>query len=138
MSNMVKHAEREFKSLGWQGDDETQRWVCDNILELLKVFSEQGHSGSSAQYVLNLFERLARFKPISPLTGEDDEWNELQENMYQNNRDGEVFKKDGKAYWISGKIFKDKDGCTFTNRDSWVDVVFPWVHPESEIVEVDE
>ena len=138
MSNLVKHAKKEFEVLGWPGDCDMQKMVCDNIIELLDVFSDQGHSGSSAPYVINLFTGLAKFNPISPLTGEDSEWNEVGDDTFQNNRDSEVFKngKDGEAYWIHGKIFRDPDGCTFTSGDSRVPVTFPWTKPEPEIVDV--
>ena len=139
--NLVKHANKEFEVLKWPGDCEMQKMVCDNVRELLKVFGEQGHSGSSAPYVLNLFAQLAKFNPISPLTGNDDEWNEVGENAFQNNRDGEVFKqgKDGTPYWIHGKIFVEKkSGCSYTSMDSRVDIKFPWTKPEPEIVEVDD
>lgn len=138
MSNLVKHAEKEFETLGWPGDCEMQKAICDNILELLQVFSDQGHSGSTAPYALNLFEKLAKFNPISPLTGKDDEWVEIREGLYQNKRDGEVFKENKEAYWIRGKIFRNQHGVTFTSKDSRVAVVFPWVKPESEIVDVVE
>ena len=132
----VNHAEKEFEVLGWPGDCDMQEMVCENILELLKVFAEQGHSGSSAPYVLNLFNKLARFNPISPLTGKDSEWNEVGENMFQNNRDSSVFKagKDGKAYWLYGRVFKAKNGGTFTSNKSSVPVKFPWIRPESKVM----
>jgi hypothetical protein len=118
-----------------------QQMVCENVLELLTVFAAQGHSGSSAPYVLGVFETLAKFNPIAPLTGADTEWNDVSEmsgrKTYQNNRDSEVFKDDDGAYWIRGKIFRDKGGCTFTSRDSRVPVVFPWTKPKPEIVDVD-
>jgi len=137
--SLVEHAKREFDALGWPGDCEMQQMVCDNVLELLTTFAEQGHSGSSAPYVLGIFEKLAKHDPIAPLTGEDDEWNEVGENQYQNNRSSDVFKngKDGDAYWIHGKIFRDKDGCTYTSSDSRVPVVFPWTKPKPEIVDAD-
>jgi hypothetical protein len=132
----VTHAEKEFDVLGWPGDCEMQGWACENVLELLEVFAEQGHSGSSAPYVLNLFNKLAKFKPISPLTGEDNEWTEVGEEVFQNKRDSAVFKKgkDGKAYWLDGRIFKDKNGSTFTSNKSSIPVKFPWIRPESKIV----
>lgn len=140
MSNLVEHAKKEFEVLGWPGDCEMQQMVCDNVIELLEAFAEQGHSGSSAHYVLNIFEKLARFNPISPLTGEDSEWVEYADNQFQNNRDSEIFKdgKEGQAYWIRGKIFRDPNGVTWTNRDSRVFIEFPWVKPKSEIIDRDE
>ena len=35
---------------------------------------DNGHSGSSAPYAVNLFKKLAMFKPIGPITGKDSEW----------------------------------------------------------------
>ena len=112
--------------------------LCRYLLELLKTFADQGHSGSSAPYLLNLFDKLARFQPISPLTGEPDEWSEVENanNLYQNKRDTEVFKDGDQAYWIAGIIFRDPDGSTYTGPDSRVPVEFPWTRPEPEIRDV--
>jgi hypothetical protein len=125
----LTHAEKEFELAGWKSEetDVSQEWVMENIRELLAVFSKQGHSGSSPPYVLNLFNKLARFEVITPLTGKDDEWNEVGEGVYQNNRDSRVFKdKDGEAYFIDGKAFSDDGGKTFwTSKDSRVPVTFP-------------
>ncbi len=141
MGEFRDHALREFEVLGWPGEEESQKWICDNVLSLLDVLSKQGHSGSSVYYLLELFDQLAKFKPLSPLTGKDDEWNNVSDmseyKLWQNNRDSEVFKEaDGKAYWISGRIFRDPDGGTYTSGDSHVPVEFPWTRPESEIVDV--
>ena len=111
MSNLVEHAKKEFEILGWNDlpEDDMQTWVVNNLLELLEVFSKQGHSGSSAPYVINLFKRLANFGIIAELTGEDDEWVEVMDGHFQNKRCSEVFKdsKDGKAYWGFGRVFTD-------------------------------
>lgn len=141
MSNLVNHAKKEFEILGWPGDCEMQKMVCDNLLQLLEVFSSQRHSGSSAPYVLSYFNKLGHFNPISPLTGEDSEWqfvSDVNGGIYQNLRDSEVFKENGKAYWIHGRIFKMPNGSTYTSRDSRVPVSFPWTKPEPEIVDVDD
>jgi len=136
-NNYIKHAKREFEILGWPGDCEMQKMLCDHLVELLNIFAGHGHSGTSAPYCLNLFNKLARFEPIAPLTGEDDEWNEVGEGYYQNKRDSEVFKKDGEEpYWISGKIFRDQNGSCFTNRESFVTITFPWAKPKPEYVDV--
>jgi len=137
MSNLVKHAQREFEALGWPGDCDMQKLICDNIIELLRTFADQGHTGSTAPYVLWHFQKLANFNPITPLTGDDNEWVEVGDGLFQNNRDGEIFKKNGSAYWIDGKIFREPGGATFTSFDSRVPVEFPWTKPEPEIVDVD-
>lgn len=46
----------------------------DNIISIVEMFSEQGHSSFSASYAISHLTRLLEFKPLSPLTGEDDEW----------------------------------------------------------------
>lgn len=136
--SLIEHARFEFDALGWPGDCEMQQALCNNVIALLETFSNQRHSGSTADYVLGLFEKLARFDPLSPLTGDDSEWIDVGDQngtLYQNKRDGEVFKDDDGAYWIHGKIFRDKDGCTYTSKDSRVMISFPWTKPEPEIID---
>lgn len=137
--SLIDHAKAEFNAAGWPGDCEMQQMVCENVLELLSVFASQRHSGSSAPYVLNVFQALAKFNPLVPLTGNDDEWLDVAEQngtLYQNKRDSEVFKDDDGAYWIHGKIFREPNGCTYTSKDSRVPIEFPWTKPESEVVDV--
>lgn len=135
--SVVEFAKSEMNRM-WLEADEIQDMVKSNVIELLEVFEKQGHSGFSAPYVLNVFNKLAMFKPIVQLTGEDSEWADVGNGMYQNNRCPAVFKdgKDGDAYWLDGNIFRDQNGCTFTNEHSRVKVVFPWVMPESKIIDV--
>lgn len=134
---LITHAEKEM-ALAWPEKDEIQGMVKKDVLQLIEVFAKQGHSGMSAPYVLDVFQRLARFEPLSPLTGEDSEWCDVGDNTFQNNRCGEVFKcgKNGEAYWINGKIFREPNGCTYTNKESCVPVTFPWVKPKPEIIDV--
>ena len=143
-----QYAEREFKLAGWLNDDGTycdpmQEKVCNHILHLLDEFFDGGHSGSSGAYVLNVFDRLARYMPLQPLTGEDEEWEEKENGQFQNTRCSRVFKKDGKAYDIEGKVFSEllrtEDGeeyeARFTNKDSHVPVEFPYT-PSTEYVRI--
>ena len=134
---LITHAEKEM-ALAWPEADEMQDMVKKDVLQLIEVFAKQGHSGFSAPYVLAVFCKLAKYEPLGPLTGADDEWTEASKGVFQNNRCSEVFKngKDGEAYWINGKIFRDPNGCTYTNKDSNVPVVFPWTKPEPEVVDV--
>lgn len=136
-SGLVRHAKREFEVLGWPGDDEMQELMCDNILELLGTFGHQGHSGSSAYYLINLFNKLSRYEIISPITGEDSEWCDVCADFYQNNRCGHVFKnkETGECYDGEGKIFREPNGCCYTSIGSRVPVVFPYT-PKSEYVDV--
>ena len=145
MSAMIEWAERELRYAGYDindPDDGPDRWLAEGTLELLKVFSEQGHSGSSAPYAVALFEKLAMWKPIAPLTGEDDEWNQVREGHWQNKRSSNVFKgEDGRPYWMDGRVFWEwfshtdiEDGkpykSYYTSRDSRVFIEFPWTQPD--------
>jgi hypothetical protein len=149
LSSYVKHALREFKAAGWvdengKFDDEMQEMICNHVIKLLDVFHGEGHSGTSAHYTIDLFEKLAKFEPIAPLTGEDWEWNhvgELDGKLYQNNRCGRVFKDDTGAYDVDGKVFwewgVDEQGehykTYFTSKDSRVYIEFPY-SPKTEYV----
>src|SRR3546814_11262809 len=54
----------------------------------------------------------------------------------QNKRCPHVFRdKDGTAYDIDGKVFVEESGGSYTNRDSRVEVSFPYV-PHTEYVQV--
>jgi hypothetical protein len=155
MSNLKHHALMEFRAAGWVDDkgeycDEMQGMICDHVLKLLDVFADEGHSGSSAPYAVNLFKTLAMFEPIVPLTGEDWEWTEIAREMsgsnngtlYQNKRCSRVFKDDGGAYDIDGIVFYDwfedenheRHKSHFTSKESRVYVTFPYT-PTTEYKE---
>lgn len=133
MSNLVDYAKDELKRIGMiDSGEEYNDWATEAILDLIELFSSQGHSGFSAPYVANMFHRLAMFKPVSPLTGEDDEWIEHKDGSFQNKRYSAVFKdgKDGIAYNIEGKVFTDDGKVWYTCKDSRVNVTFPYVVPD--------
>jgi hypothetical protein len=148
VSNLKFHAQNEFVAAGWCDTngvfkDEMQQAICEHVLKLLEVFSEEGHSGSSAPYAINLFSTLAKFKPIAPLTGEDWEWNDVAEYngspLWQNKRCSSVFKDETGAYDIDGRVFWEwyKDAETgevfktyFTSKGSRVYITFPYTKPE--------
>lgn len=134
MSNLVDYAKDELKRIGMiDSGDPYNDLATKAILDLIELFDSQGHSGFSAPYIINTFNRLAMFKPLSPLTGEDDEWSDVGDGgTFQNKRYSAVFKdKDGATYDIDGKVFTDDDGETwYTCKDSRVDVTFPYVVPD--------
>lgn len=137
--NIIEFAKEEFRHANWTDEngkfyDEIQKMMCDGILKLLEVFAEEHHTGFTASYALNIFEKLARWEPISQITGEDSEWVEVSENLWQNKRCSRVFKDENGAYDIDGivwyRVEKDENGEEykdyFTNRKSRVDITFPY------------
>jgi hypothetical protein len=138
MSELLKHAERELKAAGFfDKDSDYNGELGKNIMELIKVFSDQGHSGFSAGIVSGLFDKLSRFKPLSPLTGNDDEWVEVSDGVFQNRRASHVFKENGQAYDINGQVFVEPNGAAYTGPRSRVGVTFPYT-PKTEYVKVDK
>lgn len=129
---LYAHAVRELPPAD---GDEMQELMNKSLLQMVLVFSSQGHSGFSAAYAVNALAKLLKFEPLGPLTGEDSEWNEVGEGMWQNNRCSHVFKDATGAYDIDGRIFREANGSCYTNRESRVPVVFPYT-PVSEYVDV--
>ncbi len=127
-SNSELHARRELKAAGYDPDekDGPDRWIQDNVLELIRVFSKQGHSGSSAPYCIEMFRKLAAFEPLVPLSGADDEWHEFSPGHFQNRRCSHVFKDETGAYDSTGIIWRDPDGSCYQNFESRVPVTFPY------------
>jgi hypothetical protein len=155
MNNYEKHAWTEFRATGWVDEnnkfnDEMQEAICNHVLKLLDVFHDEGHSGSSALYAIDLFEKLAKFEPVVPLTGEDWEWSDVSEYggrdggpLFQNKRCGRVFKDNDGSYDIDGIVWYDwhtdeetgeKYKSHFTNSESRVTITFPYT-PKTEIKE---
>ena len=138
MSNLLDFAKRELEILGG-GGDKMQKAMNKHILHMVEEFSKEGHSGFSASYAIGLLSKLLRYKPITPLTGNDDEWNDMsgygEKTTYQNNRCFTVFKDETGVYDSEGKIFEDKDGTFYTNRDSRVYIKFPY-YPNPQYIKM--
>ena len=103
------------------------------VMEVVKVIAEQGHSGMSMDAVRRTLSQLMKYEPLTPLTGEDDEWEDSY-GMIQNKRCFRVFKnEDGSAYDSQCIAFDDGNGNFYTCKDSRVPVTFPYM-PKTEIV----
>ena len=113
------------KVKGFESDD-MQDWIEKCVLDILDLIANQGHSGFSHDYLLSLLIPLLKGKPITPLTGNDWEWDN-EYGLIQNKRCFSVFKDpDGSAYSTEGYAFSDDGGKTYwTSRESWKTVTFP-------------
>jgi hypothetical protein len=129
MSNLTNYARTELETAGlFDKDSDYGGMLGDSVLELVEVFSKQGHSGFSARLCIRLFETVAAFEPLGPLTGEESEWTQVTDGCWQNKRCSHVFKdaEDGPAYDSEGRIFKEPDGSCYQSGDSRVFVEFPY------------
>jgi hypothetical protein len=122
-SNLLKHARKELQVAGlFDKDSDYNGGIGEAVIELIDVFSNQGHSGGSASMVRRIFNKLSNYETITPLNGKDDEWNliNVETNCYQNNRNSAVFKegKDGQAYYIHAISWKTQKGTTWHGTTS--------------------
>jgi len=131
--NLETYARRELELAGWFDKDGFYGDMMGHaVMRMMREFSDEGHSGTSAHISSALFKSLSRFRPLTPLTGADDEWIEVSSGLWQNNRCSTVFKDaDGSAYDIDGIVWEDEQGIRFTNKDSRVEVTFPY-EPDTE------
>jgi len=122
MGYLRDHAEAELSSIGYDENcEEIDLMMRNSVLELIDTFSEQGHSGMSAQICVDLFKKLASYKPLGPIKCTEDEWTDVS-NMnegiqwFQNKRLSAVFKEGENAnpYYLDAIVWRDPDGCCFT------------------------
>lgn len=139
MANLVEFAEIELnKLLKTCTDSETlkmQKEINDNVMNILRIFSDQNLSPESTAQIISLLRRITKWKPILPLTGDDNEWEEIDvdgDKYCKNKRCPTVFKNNkGNAYDMEGKIFTVDNGYTwFTSSFSNVNVDFPYDVPD--------
>ena len=90
---LVSYAKQELKIAGlFDKDSDYGGMLGDAVMELMEVFAKQGHSECSASMALSIFNKVAAYKPLSPLTFGDDEWIDTG-RCFQNKRDSAVFKE---------------------------------------------
>ena len=132
MSNLMEYAKEELERIGMHvGEDGYNGSVATAIYDLVKLFSNQDHTGFTAIYTIEAFYKLAMWKPLASLTGKDDEWQEVERGVYQNKRYSAVFKDKTGAYDINAKIFSDDGGKTWYGcKDSKVYITFPYIVPD--------
>jgi len=137
-SNLVSHAQKELSSSLRDPEDGPNRWIAEGTIQLIRLFSTQGHSGGSAPWARKTFDTLADFQPLEPLTGEDEEWGKPfdEDGTQQNLRCSHVFRKNGEAYDSQGRVFREPNGCSYTSSDSHVPVTFPYT-PTIKYVDVE-
>lgn len=88
--SIIEQAEIELKTINFGEEDSMV------MVDILKRFFAQWDSGGGVFVAATVLQRLIAGKPLSPLTGADDEWidrSEMSSNpMFQNRRCSTVFK----------------------------------------------
>lgn len=153
---LKEHAERELDIAGIvESDDDPinakgNSWMRRHILSMVREFESAEHSHGSAQAAIEILSVLLTMRPLTPLNGTEDEWEDLGSMFadglkYRNKRCSRVRKmSDGRVVDTEGKVFwewvynhnNEKYQSYYTNKDSWVDVTFPYL-PSTEYIEKD-
>lgn len=118
MGNLTDHAKRELELAGlFDKDSDYDGMLGDAVMQLVKVFAKQGHSGFSAGRTLAIFNQVANFKNLTPIGKSDDEWMNVTEQspgpLWQNTRRSTTFSRD------AGKTWYDIDDPKLNNGDTW-------------------
>lgn len=132
MSQLVEHARRELAILlpadSMPGDPgyepgESLNGMNDHmradILQMVMVFADQGHSGASAGYALSILEKLLRWENLTPLTDNPDEWVEVGPEVWQSKRRPEAFSTNGGKHY---RLNSDEDRELIHLSDPWMPV----------------
>lgn len=118
--NLKEHAIFELNRVGlFDNDSDYNGEIGQSVMELIETFSNQGHSGASANIVINIFNELARYKPLGGITGVPDEWLDVSNNIFQNKRLGSVFKQNnihgGIPYYLDAISWRaEENGSTWS------------------------
>lgn len=107
MSSLIIHAKEELNRAGLlDKDSDYNGMIGEAVLELMEKFAEQGHSGFSAHLTIDVFQRLAKFQTLTPITSDPKEWMEVSnyfdgKGVWQNLRNPATFSNDGGKTWYN-------------------------------------
>lgn len=110
------HAKYELTKAGlFDKDSDYGGMIGEAVLELAQTFAKQGHSGMSAAWVRELFNKLANYETLTPITSDLNEWTDVTEynsngkQLFQNKRNPAVFSNDGGKTWynVNEKTIKE-------------------------------
>lgn len=122
LESLREYAEQELNELfDGESTDPMNKAMITDIMELVETFAKQGHSGFSANYCINLFNKLARYEPLTEILNKETEWmncaflDEDSGHLFQNKKCFAMFKegKDGKPYYLDAIIWKESDSMCF-------------------------
>ena len=118
MNKTQSYAQRELDILIKTTPNAIIRHFTSEILALCEAVVNSGQSGGSAPYTAGALaeavKKLCLQQPIAPLVGEDSEWNDVSNDVFQNNRCSAVFKEKGRAYYLDAISWKTQKDTTWS------------------------
>jgi hypothetical protein len=132
-SELVHFARQELARIS-KDDVGMQDGMNKHILGMVKLFSDEGHSGFTAGYAISVLNRLLRYLPLSPIEDTAEDWNEVSPGVFRHKRCSKVFKDknkfNGRAYNREAKIFSNDGGESwFSDSNSREVIEFPYDVP---------
>lgn len=115
--SITEQAISEMKLAGFPDHD------IKAMSEILAKFFDTWDSGGAVSVMAPVLQRLIAGQPLTPLTGADDEWLDHGGGVFQNKRDGSVFKD---PRFHDGKLAYDIDA-----PDPRAAITFPYTPPHS-------
>jgi hypothetical protein len=103
-STLVQYARHELALIG---EEES---VINGIVHVVQAFADMDDSGFMAAYIIQRLELLLRFKPLSALTNDPNEWIDQTESSggtatWQSRRNPEAFSNDwGITYYLLSEL----------------------------------
>ncbi len=125
---LIDHAKKELELAGLlDGGSDYESMLGKVVLELVEALDRHQNIGISNQDVGAVCCKLFVAEPLTPLTGEDDEWQTLFDGIEQNKRDRRVFRENKTdAYQMDYYIF-DACGSWYTSSNSTIrNITFPY------------
>ena len=118
-SGLYQHAMYELKAAGvLDKDSDYNGMLGEAVLEIVKIFAKQGHSGGSAAMTIAMLEKLLRYEQLTPITDSPDEWTNVAERYGEGM--GNEENGDGKYWWQSKRnpaLFSTDGGKTYYSVD---------------------
>lgn len=106
-SNLVRHAREEMRRAGLYDEDaDYEGMIPPAVMGVVERFAADHHSGGSAALVLAILDKVLRFQPLTPLTNDPAEWQQVEmanlaRAMWQSRRQHEAFSHDGgRTYYL--------------------------------------
>ena len=118
--SLIDQAKNELARINF-GEEDTAV-----MIGLLETFFDQWDSGGAVWATAPILQRLIAGKCLSPLTGEDDEWCDHGNGVFQNKRISSVFKD---PYFHEGKLAYDIDNPAGPREA----IAFPYYPEEASV-----
>jgi len=108
--------------------------MSELVLALVAVFNEGGHSFGTAQYTVEVLNKLLQFQPLAPITNRPDEWvqhggpDNQGTDFWQNKRQGECFTNDPRLRYYYKLDDRTRFGRSWFYRKAIPQNLRKWIH----------